>query len=392
MNLQKLKQLDTLLEQEMQAERVKGASLLIEHKGKRIFQNVYGSDKEDTIYKVFSMTKPITTVAAMMLYEQGKIDLYDPVEKYLPGYANMKVATAQGLVDAKKPITIRHCLNMTSGLVYPGIDFLPDKMMAALQVELYEKAVKAREEGKPLSNLDIINALGSIPLLFQPGEAWRYGISADVVGGIIEVVTGRPYGAYLQETIFEPLDMKDTGFYVPEEKIHRLAQVYSRTDEAGHLKEADAQSYRALNMYAPTKPPYIESAGGGLYSTLEDYSHFVQMLMANGAYQGKRFLGRKTMDFITQNQLNEKQLPTINFDSLYGYGYGNFMRVMIDTSVAASNGSLGEYGWDGLPGTYFFVDPKEDLMFVYMQQIEQGADQSLRRKMRQIIYGAIEEE
>ena len=392
MNFQKLKQLDALLEQEMQAERVKGASLLIEHKGKRIFQNVYGSDKEDSIYKVFSMTKPITTVAAMMLYEQGKIDLYDPVEKYLPGYANMKVATPHGLEDAREPITIRHCLNMTSGLVYPGGDFLPDKMMAELQVQLYEKAVKAREEGKPLSNLDIVNALGSIPLQFHPGEAWRYGISADVVGGIVEVVTGKPYGEYLKETIFEPLGMKDTGFYVPEDQIHRLAQMYSRTDAEGHLKESDKAAYRALNMYAPTKPPYIESAGGGLYSTLEDYSHFVQMLAAGGMYQGTRFLSRKKMDYITQNQLTEKQLPTVTFDSLYGYGYGSFMRVMIDTAVAASNGSIGEYGWDGLPGTYFFVDPKEELMFVYMQQIEQGADQSLRRKMRQIIYGAIEEE
>ncbi len=392
MNLQKLKQLDELFGQEMQERRVLGASLLLEHKGKRFFQNVYGSDKEDSIYKVFSMTKPITTVAAMMLYEQGKLDLYDPVEKYLPGYSNMKVATPSGLVDARESITIRHCLNMTSGLVYPGTELLPEKMMAELQVQLYEKAVKAREEGKPLSNLDIINALGSIPLQFQPGEAWRYGISADVVGGIIEVVTGKPYGEYLQETIFEPLGMKDTGFYVPEEKIHRLAQMYSRTDEQGHLKEADAAAYRWLNMYAPTKPPYIESAGGGLYSTLEDYSHFVQMLAAGGIYQGKRFLSRKTMAYMTRNQLNEKQLPTINFDSLYGYGYGNFMRVMMDTGVAASNGSIGEYGWDGLPGTYFFVDPEEELMFVYMQQIEQGADQSLRRKMRQIIYGAIEEE
>ncbi len=392
MNLQKLKQLDWLMEQEMQNKRVLGASLLVEHKGKRVFQNIYGSDKENTIYKVFSMTKPITAVAAMMLYEQGKIDLYEPISRYLPGYAEMMVASPEGLVPAKEPITILHCLNMTSGLVYPGTDFLPERMMGELQVQLYEKAVKARESKKPLGNLDIINALGSIPLLFQPGEAWHYGISADVIGGIIEVVTGMPYGEYLKKTIFEPLAMEDTGFYVPESQMHRLAQVYSRVDEAGHLEKADKEAYRRLNMYAPDKPPYIESAGGGLYSTLEDYSHFVQMLMANGTYQGKRFLGRKTMEFIGKNQLNEKQLPTINFDSLYGYGYGNLMRVMIDTAVAASNGSMGEYGWDGLPGTYFFVDPKEELMFVYMQQIEQGADQSLRRKMRQIIYGAVEDE
>ncbi len=392
MNLQKLKQLDNLLQEEMQEERVLGASLLIEHQGRRIYQNQYGSDKEDTIYKVFSMTKPITTVALMMLYEQGKIDLYEPIAKYLPGYADMMVASPEGLVAAKEPITIMHCLNMTSGLVYPGTNFLPERIMADLQAELYEKAVKARKAGNPISNLEIINELGSVPLLFQPGEAWHYGISADVAGGIVEAVTGIPYGEYLRQTLFEPLDMKDTGFYVPNEKMPRLAQMYTRKDAAGHLEKADKDAYRRLNMYAPDKPPYIESAGGGLYSTLEDYSHFVQMLLAKGQYCGKTILGRKTIEFISQNQLNSKQIKTINFDSLYGYGYGNFMRVMTDTSVAASNGSLGEYGWDGLPGTYFFVDPKEELMFIYMQQIEQGADQSLRRKMRQIIYGAMEYE
>lgn len=391
MNLQKLKQLDTLMETEMQMERIKGASLLVEHKGKRVFQNAYGSDKADSIYKVFSMTKPITTVAFMMLYEQGKVDIFEPVSKYLPGYADMKVATPEGLVDAKREITIKDCLNMTSGLVYPGEGMLPERLMQEFYTEIHEKAVKAREAGKPLSNLDIINGLGSIPLLFQPGEGWKYGISADVIGGIVEVISGKTYGEYLKEMIFEPLEMKDTGFYVKEEQAHRMAQVYSRIDETGRLKEADENAYAWMNMYAPTKPPYIESAGGGLYSTLEDYSHFVQMLTVKGIYKGKRILGRKTVEFISRNQLNDAQLACVDFDSLYGYGYGNFMRVMMDTTVAGSNGSIGEYGWDGLPGTYFFVDPKEELMFVYMQQIEQNGDQVLRRKLRQIIYGAIEE-
>lgn len=391
MNIEKLQKLDELMETEMRAERIKGASLLVEHKGKRVFQNTYGTDKTDSIYKVFSMTKPITTVAFMMLYEQGKVDLFEPVSKYLPGYADMKVATPNGLVDAKREITIKDCLNMTSGLVYPGNDLLPDYIMEKMRIWLHEKAVKAREDGKPMSNLDIINALGSVPLQFQPGEGWRYGISADVIGGIVEVVSGKPYGAYLKEVLFDPLEMKDTGFYVKESEAHRMAQVYSRVDEAGHLKEADENAYAWMNMYAPTKPPYIESAGGGLYSTLEDYSHFAQMLAAGGVYKGKRILGRKTIEFISQNQLDEKQLASVDFDSLYGYGYGNFMRVMMDTTVAGSNGSIGEYGWDGLPGTYFFIDPKEELVFVYMQQIEQNADQVLRRKMRQIIYGAVEE-
>ncbi|MBO5056633.1 MAG: beta-lactamase family protein [Lachnospiraceae bacterium] len=387
MNRQQLKQLDALFEREIQEERIKGASLLVEHKGKREFKNVYGSDREDSIYKVFSMTKPITTTAIMMLYERGLVDLFDPVSKYLEGYGHMQVATTKGLVDAKEPITLKHLLNMTSGLVYPGTESEPERIMEDLYRELHEKAVK----GAGMSNLDIINALGSVPLLFHPGEAWHYGISADVIGGVVEVVTGVTYGEFLKNEIFEPLEMRDTGFYVKEEEYHRLAQMYSRIDEKGHLREADEKAYAGLNMYAPTKPPYIESAGGGLYSTLEDYSHFVQMLAAKGSFHGKRLLGRKTVEYISQSQLTDAQAKTIYFDSLEGYSYGNLMRIMTDPAKAGSNGSIGEYGWDGLPGTYFFVDPEEELMLVYMQQIEQGADQVLRRKMRQIIYAALDE-
>lgn len=387
MNRQQLKQLDALFEREIQEERIKGASLLVEHKGKRGFKNVYGSDREDSIYKVFSMTKPITTTAIMMLYERGLVDLFDPVSKYLEGYGHMQVATTKGLVDAKEPITLKHLLNMTSGLVYPGTESEPERIMEDLYRELHEKAVK----GAGMSNLDIINALGSVPLLFHPGEAWHYGISADVIGGVVEAVTGVTYGEFLKNEIFEPLEMKDTGFYVKEEEYHRLAQMYSRIDEKGRLRESDEKAYAWLNMYAPTKPPYIESAGGGLYSTLEDYSHFVQMLAAKGSYHGKRLLGRKTVEYISQSQLTDAQAKTIYFDSLEGYSYGNLMRIMTDPAKAGSNGSIGEYGWDGLPGTYFFVDPEEELMLVYMQQIEQGADQVLRRKMRQIIYAALDE-
>lgn len=387
MNQERLKLLDVLFEREMKEERIKGASLIVEHKGKTVFRNVYGSDRENSIYKVFSMTKPITTAAFMILYERGLVDIFDPVSKYLKGYEHMQVSTTRGLADADRPVTLKHLLNMTSGLVYPGTESEPERIMDDLYRKLHEKAV----QGADMSNLDIINALGSVPLLFQPGDAWHYGISADVIAGVVEVVTGVTYGEFLKKEIFEPLEMKDTGFYVKEKEFHRLAQMYSRIDEKGRLLEADEKAYAWLNMYAPTKPPYIESGGGGLYSTLEDYSHFVQMLAAKGTYHGKRILGRKTVEYISADQLTEEQRKTINFDSIVGYSYGNFMRIMKDPAEAGSNGNVGEYGWDGLPGTYFFVDPREELTLVYMQQIEQGADQELRRKMRQIIYAALDD-
>lgn len=387
MNKQKLDKLNDLFATQVQAERLKGASILVEHKGQLEFVNTYGTDKMDSIYKIYSMTKPITTIAVMMLYEQGLIDLLDPVDKYLSGFANMKVATDKGLVDAKSKITIRQLLNMTSGLVYPGEASEPEVAMERIHIDLHARAVG----GEKFTNLDICNELGKAPLLFHPGEGWHYGISADIAAAIVEVVTGIPYGEFLKKEIFEPLEMKETGFYVEESQIDRLATMYSRVDEKGSLCEADEKALEWLNLYAPTNPPYIESGGGGLYSTLEDYRHFVQMLMAGGCYKGKYLIGRKTIEYITKNQLDEKQLAWVDFDSIVGYGYGNFMRIMMHPEVTGSNGSVGEFGWDGLPGTYFFVDPKEELMMVYMQQIEQGADQELRRKMRQIIYGALED-
>ena len=387
MNQEKLLALNDLFEREIKENRLQGASLLVEHKGEPVFSKVYGGDKEDTIYKIYSMTKPVTTVAVMQLYEKGLLDLYDPVDKYLPGFAHMKVSTAKGLVDAKSKITIRQLMNMTSGLVYPGENSEPERMMADIQTDLHERAVN----GEPFSNLDICNELGKAPLLFQPGEGWHYGISADIAAAVVEVITGIPYGEYLKQAIFEPLEMKDTGFYVQPDQMHRLAVMYSRMDEEGHLRRANEKELEWLNLYAPDRPPYIESGGGGLYSTMEDYRHFAQMLLNKGEYKGKRILGRKTVDFISKNQLNDGQMKWVDFDSIEGYGYGNFMRVMLNPELAASNGSVGEYGWDGLPGTYFMIDPKEELMLVYMQQIQQGADLRLRRKMRQIVYGALED-
>lgn len=387
MNQEKLLALNDLFATEIEENRVQGASILIEHKGKEEFRQVYGGDKEDSIYKIYSMTKPITTVAVMQLYEKGLIDLYDPVDKYLPGFAHMKVSTAKGLVDAKSKITIRQLMNMTSGLVYPGENSEPERIMADIQTDLHERAVN----GEPFSNLDICNELAKAPLLFQPGEGWHYGISADIAAAVVEVVTGIPYGEHLKKAIFEPLEMKDTGFYVQPDQLHRLAVMYSRMDQEGHLRRAGEKELEWLNLYAPDRPPYIESGGGGLYSTMEDYRHFVQMLAGKGEYKGKRILGPKTVEFISKNQLNDLQMKWVDFDSIEGYGYGNFMRVMLHPEMAASNGTVGEYGWDGLPGTYFMVDPKEELMLIYMQQIQQGADLRLRRKMRQIVYGALED-
>ncbi|SFS00774.1 serine hydrolase domain-containing protein [Anaeromicropila populeti] len=387
MNTKKLSWLNNLFQKELDEKRVLGASIQIEHKGKTAFHNIYGSDKEDTIYKIFSMTKPITATAIMILAERGLIDLQEPADKYIPGLKNMKVSTKEGLVDAKTRITIQHLLNMTSGIAYPWEEGVPEKGMLDIQQDL----LKRMEKGEKIDIVKICNCFAEAPLDFEPGTSWKYGASADFLGAIVQIITGMRYGDFLKQEIFEPLRMVDTDFKVAEEKRPRLAKVYSRADEEGHLVEAPADEPKILRLLQPEENPDIEAGGAGLYSTLEDYIHFVRMLVGKGTFEGRQILGRKTVEYMGKNQLTPEQLKTVYFESIYGYGYGNLMRVMLDTSVAASNGSVGEYGWDGLAGTYFFVDPKEELVMVYMQQILQGGDVSLRRKMRQIIYGALSE-
>ncbi len=386
MKKHKLEYLNHLFAKEMQENRIKGAAIRIFSKGSMVFDQIYGTDGQHTIYKIFSMTKPITAVAAMILYERGMLDLYDPVFKYLPAFKEMKKVGENGLEDCKQPIRIRDLMNMTSGLMYADTTGMSEMCMIQIVNEIDESV----KNGEKLSNVEICSLFAKAPLKFEPGKRWAYGTSTDIMGAVIEVITGETYSKFLKREIFDPLQMEDTDFYVDESKKSRLAKVYTRIDEEGHLEEALDERLRSLGMTEPCKRPVFESAGGGLYSTVEDYSHFAMMLLGNGTYKGTEIIGRKTVDFLRINQLTPEQEKTIYFDSLYGYSYGNFMRVLVDKSAASSNGSIGEYGWDGLLGNYFCVDPEEELSVIYMQQITEGADQSLRRKMRQIIYGAID--
>jgi len=388
MRKEKLNELNDLFNREINIKRLAGASVKVYHRNEMIFTGVYGSDKEDSIYKIYSMSKPVTTVALMILYERGLVDLFDSVGKYISAFADMKVIENGILRDAKREILLSDLMNMTSGLVYPGEDNEPSKIMDDLYKDLHKRALG----GEKMTNLSILSELATVPLLFDPGEKWYYGISADVIGGVVEVVSGMSYGEFLKKEIFDPLGMNDTGFYVPEEKINRLAKMYARENEVGDIRPATTKELEWLNEYAPTRKPFIESAGGGLYSTLDDYCRFALMMVNGGEYNGVRILGRKTVDFIGSPQLNEAQLDVMKkgqIGGVQGYSYGNFNRVLVDRALALSNGSVGEYGWDGLPGTYFCIDPAEELVIVYMQQIKQGGDYSLRRRMRQIIYGAI---
>lgn len=383
MNIRKLKHLDTLIEKQREAGALLGATIIVEHKGKRVYENTYEPDRADSIYKIFSMTKPVTAVAAMMLYERGELDLMSRVSDYLPGYRDCKVVSSEGIRKAQKQISIRDLLNMTSGIVMSGDFGEAERLMS----KIYKEARIQRESGILKSNVDICNKLAEAGVAFEPGEAFRYGYSADILGGIIEIVSGMKLSEFFKKEIFTPLNMEDTDFKIGEGKEFRQAVLYRR-DKKGKVVRAEDDVRRRLEMENPTRDPWWERGGAGLYSTAGDYAHFAQMLLNKGSYHGKELIGRRTMEFMTSPQLTDRQLETYDFESCIGYNYGNLFRVLTDPAKAGSNGSIGEYGWDGRGGTYFFVDPNEELIFIYMQQIAEGLDFGFLRGLKQIVYGA----
>ena len=383
MNIRKLNRLDTLIEKQREAGALQGAKIIVEHKGKRVYENHYEPDREDSIYKIFSMTKPVTALAAMILYERGDLDLMSKVSDYLPAYESVNVVSSEGIRKAVNPITVKDLLNMTSGIVMPGEFGEAERLMA----KIVKEARTQRESGILKSNVDICNKLAEAGVAFEPGEYFRYGYSADILGGIIEVITGKKLSEFFNKEIFTPLNMEDTGFKIDEVKEFRAAVLYRR-DKKGKVVRAEDDVRRRLQMENPSRDPWFERGGAGLYSTAADYAHFAQMLLNKGAYHGKELIGRRTFEFMTSPQLNAQQLGTLDFESCKGCNYGNLFRILTDPAAACSNGRIGEFGWDGLGGTYFFVDPEEELIFIYMQQIEGGCDFSFIRGLKQIVYGA----
>ena len=308
----------------------------------------------DTIFPIASMSKVVTVAGIMQLYEQGLFRLWDPVSEFLPGFSKPKIAREKPdgsyeITDAKGEVTMRQLFTMTSGVPYAGED------TAAARIRM-EKEREYMESKQPFpGSVEYCNLVGQLPLAFEPGEKWMYGFSIDVLGAVIEVLSGKPLGEYLKENVFDPLDMRDTGFFVPAEKQDRIATLY-------HIRDGlkpDGRDY-------PDSRPAFESGGGGLFSTVRDYSRFAQMLLHGGMLDGARILGRKTIDLIATDHLTPQQQATHSWDTQRGYGYGLGVRVMTHPEIADINGSAGEWGWDGAFGNWFCVDPKENLTCVYL--------------------------
>ncbi len=386
------KEIDRLFQEEVDKKHIAGGQYLLLHKGKEVYYNTYGvADMEKgmkmgkgTIFRLFSMSKPITAVAVMILVERGKLDLREPVSTFLPCFHNQMVYTEDGnLVPAYRDITVWDCLNMRTGIPYPE-DWEGATKSGEDMDKLFKELINRQEGGEPISTLEYMEHIAKIPLAFQPGEKWMYGLSADILGAVVEVCSGMSFGNFLQENIFKPLNMKDTGFFVPREKLDRFAQNYCDDCENGGIKP-----YTVSHLGEHYKSDVaFESGGAGLVSTLADYERFAKMLLNKGTLNGVRILSEQSVEFMTKDRLRDDQRWAMNWDSNLGCGYGCLMRVLLNAGEAQTLGSEGEFGWDGWTGNYFTISPKDDMiMFFIVQKCDYGFTPALR-KIRNVSFAA----
>ena len=367
-----------------------GSSLLVlQHGEEKLYAQSGWADREnqipvqrDTLFRLYSMSKPITGCAAMILLERGIIDLYEPVSQYLPGFKNCMVRGRGTPEPISRPVRIRDLLSMTSGLPYGDEETQAGKGALSLFAEIGRRL----HSETPMTTVEIANRMGENGLNFQPGERWMYGTSADVMGAVIEQASGMRFGEFLQKELFEPLGMKDTAFYVPEEKRARLTKVYEETENGAVPIHTEHLGVCCEQNSAPA----FESGGAGLVSTLDDYAQFARMLRNGGRLGETVILQPSTVRFFTAGSLEPWQEAsfTSQFDGLTGFTYGNFMRVMKDPGRAFVNAGRGSYGWDGWLGPYFANDPENDLTILMMLQRKDSGTVSMTRELINLITAA----
>ena len=365
-----IERLQACMDQAVERQEAAGLSLLIRRKGEEIaFLRSGMADREagkpvtrDSIFRLYSQTKPVTAVAVMILAERGLIDLMDGVDRYLPGFRNPRVISAEGQISPlPRAPWIGELMAMTSGLCYPDAD------------------PAGQDQGGGMDTVTFCNRLGEQPLAFAPGTHWRYGTGADVLGAVVEVVSGKTFGAFLREELFEPLGMKDTDFRVPADRADRLVTAYSRTPEG--LKPY-AVHHLAVGQY--DRIPAFESGGAGLVSTLDDYMAFAQMLLNGGTAGGSRILSEASVRYLTSPQLSSAVRRDL-WDSLDGYNYGHLLRICDEPGRTAHISERGEYGWDGWLGTYFINLPVSGVTMLLYQNTRDAGTTPVVRKCRNVL-------
>ena len=363
--------------------RIAGAVGMVLRHGKLAYVDAWGmrditagdTMEEDDLFKICSMSKPVTSVAVMTLYEEGLFFLSDPIGRYLPELANLRVANlAEASAGqeipterARRPVTIHDLLRHTSGFTYGDLSNTVVDGVYREQEILYQPTLE-----------DMVAQLGEIPLVYQPGTQWHYSVSADVLGRLVEVLSGQTFDAFLRERIFGPLGMADTGFLVPDSKRDRVAPTYGHSGPDLTLGPGDT-SICSL-------PPTLFSGGAGLVSTAQDYARFAQMLLNGGELEGARILGRKTIELMTVDHL-EEGMPTGFLSPGWSFGLG--FTVKTEAGMDGLPSSVGEYNWIGIQGTSFWVDPEEDLVGVFMVQIRPNRDITFRDQFKRLVYQAL---
>lgn len=362
-----------------------GAACKVVRRGEVLYEENIGlADVEskraiapDTLYRIYSMTKVVTCVAALKLYEKGLYLLDDPIGEYMPAFANPRVTSFEGTGNASSkpasnPIRVKHLFTMTSGLAYGGEQTETERSTQAIMD-------KAAAE---MDTRSAAEALAAVPLAFEPGARWRYGTSHDVLAAFVEAVSGQTFETFLRREIFEPLGMRDTSFRLTEENRGRLSTLYSPGKDGKLKPNAGLDA-----CYEPGCK--FEAGGSGLLSTIGDYSRFAQALAGGGELDGARILSPHTVALMATNHLNEQQLRDFGGDR-NGYGYGLGVRVMMDRAAGGANGSVGHFGWAGLAGSYLLIDPAEELSLVYMQQMIPSLEPEVHPRLRNVVYGALD--
>ncbi|WP_322796598.1 serine hydrolase domain-containing protein [Tepidiforma sp.] len=372
--------------------KIAGCQVLVARRGIPAYFRSFGSmDRErgrpmrdDTIFRIYSMTKPITSVALMQLFEEARFMLNDPVSRVLPSWASLRTwVSGDGdemqTKEPARPVTFRHLLSHTAGLTYGATNHPVDKVYRRLGIQ--------RGPGETLASF--VEKVAQAPLRYEPGERWMYSLATDVCGALVEVISGQRFDRYLQERIFEPLGMVDTAFFVPPEKQHRFAANYQRQPDKTLRLIDDPETSNYL------REPTFFSGGGGLVGTIADYWRFCEMLRRGGELDGQRILSRRTLDLMTRNHLpggrdlTELAIGAFSETANEGVGFGLGFAVTLD---ATRTGTLGEgdYYWGGAASTIFWVDPREELVCIFMTQLMPSATFNFRGQLKNLIYSALE--
>lgn len=392
---QRLENIQAFVERYVEDGKLPGYLCMVSRHGAEAYFLAHGSmDVErskpmarDTIFRIYSMTKPITSVALMMLYEQGRFQLDDPVARYIPAWKDLKVFTsgdesAFEVSDLARAMTIKDLFTHTSGLTYGFMNSHPvDAMYRA-------NKIGAMVVGGTLQ--DMVAKLADIPLQFTPGSQWNYSVATDVLGYLVQLFSDQDLDAYVAQRIAGPLGMTDTGFMVPADKVDRFSACYERVTKNDTFQLQDDPEQSSY-LHRPT----FFSGGGGMVSTLDDYHRFTKMLLGRGELAGVRLLGRKTVAYMTTNHmpggrdLAAMGQPVFSETSYEGIGFGLGFSVVVDPAAANVLDSIGEFAWGGAASTYFWVDPVEELIVIFMTQLLPSSSYPIRRQLKTLVYQAL---